>query len=320
MKRRYLFKNNLYIYNIMKYFCDHCKRDYISYKTLWIHNKKFHQNTEIVNNYIKPRNFECKYCNKKFTTKQNMRQHIGNTCKLVDKETVKLEKQIELLQKEIKGIRSSSITNNNTNTNNSNNTNNGTINNIIVINKIGTENISDLNDSEISEIFDKKIESVIKFIQHLNFNERLPSNHNFCTTSIDGNYLHIYNTDQLTKQCDRKKYFFEELLGRSIYKMEQLYAKYKSNFNETKQMQIEDDINTLKIIKSKDMNDKLLKEMLKKLNLLSYNYKKIVLDTWKHGNLNKKITTFEEDLDTDDEDIKEIKGIFINSATCSIAE
>jgi hypothetical protein len=32
----------------------------------------------------------------------------------------------------------------------------------------------------------------------------------------------------------------------------------------------------------------------------------------KHGNLNKKITTFEEDLDTDDEDIKEIKGIFIN--------
>jgi len=305
----------------MKHYCDHCKRDYSSYKTLWTHTKSFHQNTEIVNNDIKPRNFECKYCNKKFTTKQSMRQHIGNTCKLVDKETVKLEKQIELLQKEIKGIKSSSITNNNnTNNNNNNNTNNGTINNIIVINKIGTENISDLNDSEISEIFDKKIESVIKFIQHLNFNERLPSNHNFCTTSIDGNYLHIYNTDQLTKQCDRKKYFFEELLGRSIYKMEQLYAKYKSNFNETKQMQIEDDINTLKIIKSKDMNDKLLKEMLKKLNLLSYNYKKIVLDTWKHGNLNKKITTFEEDLDTDDEDIKEIKGIFINSATCSIAE
>ena len=310
MKRGYLFKNNLYIYNIMKHFCDHCKKDYSSYKTLWIHNKKFHQNTEIVNN-IKPRNFECKYCNKKFTTKQNMLQHIGNTCKLVDKETVKLEKQIELLQKEIKGFKSSSITNNNTN-NSNNNTNNGTINNIIVINKIGTENISDLNDNEISEIFDKKIESVIKFIQHLNFNERLPSNHNFCTTSIDGNYLHIYNTDQLTKESDRKKYFFEELLGRSIYKMEQLYAKYKSNFNETKQMQIEDDINTLKIIKSKDMNDKLLKEMLKKLNLLSYNYKKIVLDTWKHGNLNKKITTFEEDLDTDDEDIKEIKGIFIN--------
>jgi hypothetical protein len=149
----------------MKHFCDHCKKDYSSYKTLWIHNKKFHQNTEIVNN-IKPRNFECKYCNKKFTTKQNMLQHIGNTCKLVDKETVKLEKQIELLQKEIKGFKSSSITNNNTN-NSNNNTNNGTINNIIVINKIGTENISDLNDNEISEIFDKKIESVIKFIQHL---------------------------------------------------------------------------------------------------------------------------------------------------------
>jgi hypothetical protein len=37
-----------------------------------------------------------------------------------------------------------------------------------------------------------------------------------------------------------------------------------------------------------------------------------IYNIMKHGNLNKKITTFEEDLDTDDEDIKEIKGIFIN--------
>ena len=59
------------------------------------------------------------------------------------------------------------------------------------------------------------------------------------------------------------------------------------------------------------MNDKLLQEMLKKLNLLSYNYKKIVLDTWKNGNVIKKAKTFEEDLDSEDEDIKEINELFI---------
>ena len=64
-------------------------------------------------------------------------------------------------------------------------------------------------------------------------------------------------------------------------------------------------------IKSKDMNDKLLKEMLKKLNLLSYNYKNIVLDTWKNGSIIKKSKTFEEDLESEDEDIKEINQLFI---------
>ena len=242
----------------MKYFCNSCKKNYSSYKTLWAHYKTFHPDNDIVRTDNKTRNFECEYCNKKFTSKQGMQIHIEKTCKQIETKTHKLEKQIELLQKEIKEIKSSNITSaitNNTNSNNNNN--NGTINNIIVINKIGTENISDLNDIEIKEIFDKKIESVIKFVQHLNFNKRLPSNHNFCTTSIDGHYLQIYNADQSAKEKERKKYFFEELLGRSIYKMEQLYAKYKSKFNREKQKQIEDDIDTLKSIKSKDMNDKL---------------------------------------------------------------
>jgi DNA-directed RNA polymerase subunit RPC12/RpoP len=317
----------------MKYFCNTCNKNYSSYKTLWAHYKTFHPDLDIIRNDEKTRNFECEYCSKKFTTKQSMETHIEKTCKKVETKTQQLEKQLAILQKEIREIKSSNksgnkITTNNTNTNTTNNTNNttnntnnttnnnnnGTINNIIVINKIGTENILDLNDNEIKDIFDKKMESVIKFVQHLNFNKRLPSNHNFCTTSIDGHYLQIYNTDQLTKEKERKKYFFEELLGRSIYKMEQLYAKYKSKFNREKQKQIEDDIDTLKSIKSKDMNDKLLQEMLKKLNLLSYNYKKIVLDTWKNGNVIKKAKTFEEDLDSEDEDIKEINELFIKQS------
>lgn len=44
---------------------------------------------------------------------------------------------------------------------------------IIVINKIGTENVLELNDMEITDIFNKEIEGVIKLIEFVNFNEIL---------------------------------------------------------------------------------------------------------------------------------------------------
>jgi hypothetical protein len=199
--------------------------------------------------------------------------------------------------------------------NNTNNTNNGTINNNnvqIIINKIGTENINDLNEMEVKEIFANNMESLVKFIQHMNFNSRLPSNHNFCTTSLDGQYLTVFNTEKSEQQKERKKYFFEDLLSRSIGRMEQLYNKYKNNFSKKKQQKIEEDIATLKMIRDRDMNDTLLREMLKKLNLLSYNYKETVLKTWNSPDVSGiKEKTFEEDLEDDDSDIKDIEDIFI---------
>lgn len=309
----------------MNFLCNLCNKEYKSYQSIWNHNKKFHPNENLIiqKNDNKKRNFICDKCNKKFTTKQSMDHHIYNTCKQKTNKADLLEKQIAKLQKEVNNLKSSKNINTNTTTNNgtittnsnNNNTNNNT-NNILVINKIGTENIGELNDEEIKEIFNQKLESVFKFIQHLNFNSRLPSNHNFCSTSLDGPYLTIYNTDDSVQKKERKKYFFEDLLNRSVNKMEQLYKKNKSKFNKTKQKQIEDEMQTLKDIRDQDMNDKLLGEMLKKLNLLSYNYKQIVLDTWKNGNVTGKKTvpkTFEEDLayNSDDDDIKDIDEIFI---------
>ena len=95
--------------------------------------------------------------------------------------------------------------------------------------------------------------------------------------------------------------------------MEQLYNKNKKNFSNKKQKQIEEDIETLKTIRDKDMNDILLREMLKKLNLLSYNYKEIILNTWNNPDVTVKEKTFEEDLDEEDMDIKEIESLFIIS-------
>jgi len=107
--------------------------------------------------------------------------------------------------------------------------------------------------------------------------------------------------------------------------MEQLYEKYKNKFKKDKQKQIESDIQTLKTIKNRTFNDKILKEMLKKLNLLSYNYQQIVLNTWNNGNITGKKQepkTFEEDLETtdSDDDLKEIDEIFISNDEGSESE
>jgi hypothetical protein len=97
--------------------------------------------------------------------------------------------------------------------------------------------------------------------------------------------------------------------------MEQLYQKYKNKFNKEKQNQIEEDISTLKEIRDRDMNDILLKEMLKKLNLLSYNYRQTILNTWNNCDIVGCTTkTFEEDLEeSESDDIREIDDIFIKA-------
>jgi hypothetical protein len=71
---------------------------------------------------------------------------------------------------------------------------------------------------------------------------------------------------------------------------------------------------TLKTIRDKDMNDILLKEMLKKLNLLSYNYRQTIMNTWNNSNITNNLPkTFEEDLEQNDDinDAEEFKNIFI---------
>ena len=195
---------------------------------------------------------------------------------------------------------------------------------------MGNENILDLNEKEIKVIFDNKLEGIFKFVELLNFNSRLPSNHNFCSTSLEGSYVSYYNTDNSSQQKERKKYFFENLLYKSIFRMEQLYQKYKkttpSLFNKEKQKQIEEDISTLKEIRDRDMNDILLKEMLKKLNcgfaVLSYNYRQTILNTWNNCDIiGCKGNTFEEDLEENESDnIKEIDDIFYNDNMSSDSE
>ena len=271
----------------MNYLCNLCNTTYKTNKTLLNHNNKFH------NDEIKTI-FSCPHCDNKFTRKNNMTMHIKNKCKMKNdtNKSEHLEKQIIEIQKKLV------LLENNNNNNTTNNINNGTINNIIYINKTGTENLLELNDKETTEIFSKEISGVVSLIKFINFNERLPSNHSFCTKSLEGKYLLTYNTEESKVESTRKKYFYQELLSTAVDKMELLFKACRNNFSKDKQTKIEGTIKRLKEIKDRDFSDKILKEIKNQLIQLSYNCRNTVLNTWDNNNIKgKQITDSIEEID-----------------------
>jgi hypothetical protein len=199
--------------------CELCNINYKSRTGLWKHNKNYHTKilveTEIIpqnstNNTQKPTNLHkiilCKDCNKLFSRNDSLKRHELK-CVMKEKKNDKiilLEEKIKILEKKCIGKK---INNNSNNYNN-----NRIINNNIFINKIGNENINKLNKNEIMQIFNKEFESVLTFVELLNFNDRLKENHSFCTTNLESIYLSIYNNDTKTIDKERKKYFFDTLL------------------------------------------------------------------------------------------------------------
>ena len=297
----------------MEYSCNKCNKLYSSYQSLWIHNKKFHSsisgivattggndggNSSTIKVYI------CNICNKEYNNKYSKYKH-QKTCKNANQKTneitelkIEIKQEIDKLKDENTKLKklidkkaNKKVVNNNSGT-----FVNGNVTNNIVINKIGQENLLELNNKEITEIFNKELEGVLTFIELLNFNERLPSNHSFCTTSLESKYLSTYNTDTNKVDKDRKKYFFDKLLNISIEKMEKLFTLNKTKFNNKKQKQIQDNIMNLKSLRNYDFNNKLIKEISNKMNLISYNKRDVVQKTWNKNDSDSE-DDFQKDLD-----------------------
>jgi hypothetical protein len=57
------------------------------------------------------------------------------------------------------------------------------------INNIGNEKLSDLTQDEKRYIMSHVMNSIISLAEHLNFNERLPHNHNFYVSALNDKHL-----------------------------------------------------------------------------------------------------------------------------------
>jgi hypothetical protein len=248
----------------MEHLCKICNKTYSSYQSLWIHNKKYHNELKITSHSkvilrssksnpkvtiesseSNPNKLGCKYCNKIFKYKQGRWKHEQNCQEKLQKEfTIKKhDQEIEILKNKVKELENKktntkSTTNIKVNGNLFNSGNKMDISNKFVINKTGSEIIDQITYNEVSTIFDNEISSVIKLIELVNFNENKPENHSFCSTALESPYLSFYNTDTNSVNKERKRYFFEEVVCKSIQNHEILYSKFKNKFNYVKRKQI----------------------------------------------------------------------------------
>jgi hypothetical protein len=256
--------------------CDICNKNYASYKTLWYHNKTQHDRIIEKEDTI----HRCEFCNKEYKTRQSKSRHKKFCDKKATAEIEEISSIINNLQNKINYLEKTQPLQTQQNIIN---INNGTINNQtnkVYINRIGEEDPFELKYHEIQKILSQEIKSIISFIEYLNFNEQLPSNHNFMTSSLESNYLTIYNSDENTFEKQRKKYVFDEIMSSSINKIEKLYDTFKDDFSLDKQLAIKNNINNLKEIHQSGYNNKIVKELNKQINLLSYNKKHIIEKTW----------------------------------------
>ena len=274
----------------MEYRCNICNKKYSSYQSLWIHNKKFHNNSitnnhekykkhnekitknhelQIVDDSISYNKLQCKYCNKLFKHNQNKWDHEKNYCK----NKINVNKPItkKQINKQINNNINNGIINNNNQINN------------IIINQIGKETLDGLTLNDILSITKDGNNMPITCIKKVNFNKRFPENHSFCTTTLEGKHFTRINHKTQKPEKINKVDFINEVLDSSlrfinnISLMIEFDELFRDNIPPEHQHKIKDIIDN----QNKFHEAKNKKAFFNCINDLSYNFKDIIIETWK---------------------------------------
>jgi hypothetical protein len=258
---------------IKKYNCRYCIKSFSSTKSRWNHEKLIHKNgkngcCDTVSDSL----MECEYCKKLFVNKYSLERHLKNNCK--DKKHV--------IQK---------IETNNTitvNSNNNINSNNLTQNNNynIIINPINNPNTDNFTLMDICDIFDEQFNTILTIIEKIYFNDKIKENHSFYVSNLNGEYVKTLDSEN-NENTKIKKYLFDEVFTLMIDKIKSLYFKYKKKlFEVTKQKEIQEKIKALESMQNERLPT--YKSYLKLINVLAYNKKDIVINTWDKMKNNKQ--------------------------------
>jgi len=269
------------------YSCNICKKDYKSYTGYWLHNNKYHNEMPCVNQVapsistipLLNRSNEincCKFCNKKLANRHSRWRH-EQKCKL--SKSITLEEQ----NKENKvNQNNSNNTKNAHNTNNSHNTtknSHNTTNNIqYIINAPSKSSIKHISYKMQKDILDKGLKSITYLIELVNFDKTVPENHSFCVTSINDTYASMIDekTNKVIKT--NKIDLFDTVITANLDTLEKLTNNPK--FSSKERADYKNKINYLKT--TIHNNIKYMKKYRNDINLISYNNKNIIKDTWEH--------------------------------------
>lgn len=252
------------------YNCRHCDKCFSSTKSRWNHESTSHKNDK---NIISSDNItNCIYCKKSFANKYSLERHQKNNCK--DKKNT------------IKKIETDNTVT--INSNNNINSHNKTQNNFnIMINPLNNPNTDSFTLMDICYIFDEQFNTILTIIEKIYFNDKLKENHSFYVSNLNGEYAKIIDSDN-NENSKIKKYLFDEVFTLMIDKIKLLYAKYKKKlFEAPKQKEIQDKIKALESMQNERLPT--YKSYLKLINVLAYNKKDIVINTWDNIKNNKQI-------------------------------
>ena len=246
--------------------CRNCNKIYKSYMGMWLHIKNNHtdMNKEITKENI------CKYCNKEFNFRQSRWKH-EQKCKITN--NISLAEQVKQLSDKVRTLESkpSNVITNNT-------MNNTTNNNKIqyIINAPGTESIDHLSLDKQREIMQKGLNSLTHLIKINNFNKDNPENHSYCVTALNDKHASVINPDTNTIMKTDKTDLFDKILICNLKNLESISCN--PNFNKIESNEYMDKIQTLKELMFK--NRKGMKKYYQEINLISYNNKDLILETW----------------------------------------
>lgn len=262
---------------IKKYNCEKCNKEYDSYMGFWRHNKKLHPVKKIkekINKNIEISITTCKYCNKEFADRHYRWRHENNVCKMKNKNESNVNDP-KYNHVEKANINKLAMDNSNiidTQNNNITNNINQTIN--INFNGTGKENIDELNEDEIEEILNDGLNSLITLIKHLNFNDRLPENHTFCTTNLNNKYISALNEETKEIEKHRKVDFFDKVFLYALNHFDMLKDKVT---DKTKQKKFIEKIKDITLALYGKEHKKIY---LESINALTYNNRKKIQSTW----------------------------------------
>lgn len=261
------------------YKCENCNFEYKTKNGLQKHMKLKHSN----NDKKLTSCYSCQYCQSNFKYRQSKWLH-EQKCKTIN--NIPLIEQVQKLTEKIK-ILEAKPTNiiNNTMTNSNNKIQ-------YIINAPGTENIKHLSLEKQREIMQKGLNSLTHLIKLNNFNKDVPENHSYCVTSLNDKHASVINPDTNTIIKTDKTDLFDKILVCNLKNLETVSANPKFKKSETNEYK--EKIQRLKELLFK--NRKSIKKYYHEINLLSYNNKDIIMETWASlKNLDKIIESETDD-------------------------
>ena len=231
-------KTKKHIKNIRKVSSDYVKNMYFSSKTLQNPPKSMYFPSKTLQNGDQ---FNCDYCDKVFSRKDNLTRHLQGRCKLknvdykdlfydmkkqLEEEKSEFKKHIEILLKKV----------GNTTINNTQN---------IQLNNYGNENLSHITESLKTQLIKKPYGMISKLIEHVHFNESHPENKNIALTNKSDNKIKIFtgnkwiykNKTEIVNDLVDGKYFildthYDSICDTLDKKNKHNYYKFREYYDE----------------------------------------------------------------------------------------